>query len=99
MLSCKRYVGSSKASQSLTGVPANGMTVKDRGTVLCYGSGRSVCLRHVRGEGETQGGGHVYIWFMGRDEYQCRMLGEALGRLEALESDRHIHPHRRRYFV
>lgn len=39
VLSCKNYVGRSKASQGLTGVPANGMTVKDRGTVLCYGSG------------------------------------------------------------
>lgn len=80
VLSCKHYVGRSKASQGLTGVPANGMTVKDRGTVLCYGSGGSVCLRHVRGKGETQGGGHVYIWFMGGDECQWSDAGGSFGK-------------------
>lgn len=63
------------------GVPANGMTVKDRGTMLRYGSGGSVCLWNVRGKGEIQGGGHVYIWFMDGDECQCSGTGGSFGKI------------------
>lgn len=39
-----------------------------------------MCLRHVRGKGETQGGGHVYIWFMGGDECQWSDAGGSFGK-------------------